>query len=149
MSAFYGRRYRGALVKKAADQNTADYTAGAAIAWDEETYDQGGFHDNVTNNSRLTIPAGVSKVRVSAQAYLTNLTADMYVQLQITKGGSPGFTGMGGTFQESGGGAIAQASTAVVQVSAGDYFEAQMTVETDNSITVLAARSWFAVEVIE
>lgn len=31
-----------------------------AIPWDTETYDTHGFHDNVTNLPRLTVPAGLA-----------------------------------------------------------------------------------------
>lgn len=36
---------------------TADNTI-RAMAWDDEVYDDAAYHDTVTNNSRLTIPAG-------------------------------------------------------------------------------------------
>jgi hypothetical protein len=44
---------------KSADQPIADNTV-TAVTWDQETYDNDVMHDNVTNNSRITIKtAGV------------------------------------------------------------------------------------------
>jgi hypothetical protein len=37
--------------------------AGSTVAWDTEIYDTDGYHSNVTNNSRLTVPvAGIYAV---------------------------------------------------------------------------------------
>jgi len=49
--------FTGVLVTKTATQNitTNTYTV---ISYNSETYDVGGYHDNTTNNSRLTVPAG-------------------------------------------------------------------------------------------
>lgn len=47
----------GARVTRATAQSVADSTV-TAIAWDSETRDDGGWHDNATNNSRLTVPTG-------------------------------------------------------------------------------------------
>src|SRR5687767_11840600 len=52
-----GVAFSGALVKKSIDQTTADYSTSTAVAFDEEEYDIGGYHDNSTNNTRLTVPA--------------------------------------------------------------------------------------------
>lgn len=34
------------------------------VDWDEEVFDDAGCHDNVTNNTRLTVPAGYTRARV-------------------------------------------------------------------------------------
>jgi hypothetical protein len=49
--------YSGVAVKKTAAQsiNNATFTA---ITWDSEDFDIGSYHDNSTNNSRITIPSG-------------------------------------------------------------------------------------------
>ena len=48
--------FTGVLVTKTATQNitTNTYTV---VSYNSETYDVGGYHDNATNNSRLTVPA--------------------------------------------------------------------------------------------
>ena len=52
-----GASFTGVLVTKTATQNitTSTYTV---VSYNSETYDVGGYHDNATNNSRLTVPAG-------------------------------------------------------------------------------------------
>ena len=44
-------------VTRAAAQSIPD-SAVTTVNWDTEIFDTDGFHDNVTNNSRITIPAG-------------------------------------------------------------------------------------------
>lgn len=143
--------FAGCLVTKAADQTAANYTAGAAIAWDQETSDTLGFHDNVTNNTRMTIPAGVTKAKLSANLSLSSFTADAYAVLSIRRNGSAVDTvGLATSASEIGTTvAYLNASTPVMDVVAGEYFECWLTVETDTSITIEAIQSWFAIEAVE
>lgn len=53
----FGTAY-GCSLTKSADQ-TIGASATVAVTWDEEFWDSGGFHDNVTNNTRITIPSGL------------------------------------------------------------------------------------------
>jgi len=53
-------------VTKSADQTIPDDT-NTVITWDQEDYDTDGMHDNVTNNSRITIKTA-GKYSVMAQA---------------------------------------------------------------------------------
>jgi hypothetical protein len=51
--------FRGcSLYQNLASTSIANNTA-TAMAYDTEAFDTDGFHDNVTNNSRITIPAGL------------------------------------------------------------------------------------------
>ena len=47
----------GALVTKSTGQSLTSGTA-ATLTWNTESFDTNGFHDNSTNNSRLTVPTG-------------------------------------------------------------------------------------------
>jgi hypothetical protein len=141
-----GAAFSGALVKKANDQNTADYTTATAITWDSEVYDEGGWHESVTNPSRLTVPSGVTRVRVSTGVVLGNVTGDLWVLLSIRKGGSASFDGYTAHRSETGSSPHVTITSPVYAVSAGDYFEAFLQLETDTSITVTAATAWFAIE---
>jgi hypothetical protein len=52
-----GSTYAGVDVTSSAAQSLANNTE-VTINFDTETFDVGGYHSNVTNNSRLTVPAG-------------------------------------------------------------------------------------------
>lgn len=150
LKAALGGTFRGALVKKSTNQTTANYSAGVAVAWDAEAYDTDTIHDNSTNNTRLTVPSGVSYVRLKAQANLDLVTAGSDTYYQITKNGSAtydGFTQVNLDLQS-----IAQTTapiaSPVLAVTAGDYFEFKVFC-ADTSVTVLANGSWFAMEIVE
>lgn len=145
------RTYRGALVTKAANQTTANYTAAPAIAWDAEDHDTDSIHDNVTNNTRLSVPSGVTKVRVGACVEIASLTADLFVLLFIKKNGATGYIGIPSQNAEIGATTenISCWSPVLTVVGGTDYFEAHLLIETDNSITVNKDSSWFAMEIIE
>ena len=49
--------FTGCSLTKSADQ-TISNSSNTILTWDQESFDVGGFHDNVTNNSRITIPSG-------------------------------------------------------------------------------------------
>jgi hypothetical protein len=52
-----GSTFAGCRLTKSVGQ-TLTNNADTIITWDVETFDVGGYHDNVTNNSRITIPSG-------------------------------------------------------------------------------------------
>lgn len=61
----------GALVNKTGNQSIASGSF-VLLTWDAEQYDTDGIHDNVVNNSRLYVPAGWSKVQLTASIGLSN-----------------------------------------------------------------------------
>ena len=52
-----GSTFTGVGVGKSALQSTANATF-VAITWNTEDFDTNGYHDNSTNNTRITIPTG-------------------------------------------------------------------------------------------
>jgi hypothetical protein len=142
--------FRGANVTKAADQTLANYTgAGAAIAWDSEIVDVGGWHDNATFNNRLTVPAGVNFVVVTANVYVENLSAGQIMALYIQKGGTFDWVGAASaTWDGDSTSPTLSASTGPVPVTAGEYFDVLLAVQSDNSISVMADRSNFSIRAV-
>lgn len=146
-----GGSYRGALVTKAANQTTANYTVNPTyVAWDTESYDTDSIHDNVTNNSRLTVPSGVTKVRVSGQISLDLVTNSVYIFTVIDKNGiTTAYTG-----QPAHSSAIPAAfpivsvTSPALTVTSGDYFQLRCLIQTDTSVTVTKDSSWFAMEIL-
>lgn len=142
---------RGALVTKAADQTGANYTSFTYIAWDSENYDTDAIHNNVTNNRRLTVPVGVTKVRLSAAVFVNNITSNIFVNIGIDKNAAASlYTGQTTvsvqTFNTQ---ARLGATTPVIDVVAGDYFEVGLQTQSDTSVDILKDVSWFAMEIIQ
>lgn len=142
-------RARGALVTKAADQTAANYSTAAKVAFDAESYDTDSIHDNVTNNTRLTVPTGITKVRLSYNILLSSVTANSVLQAQILKNNSTAYIGNPATGDTSADtsprwGAISP----ILTVVAGDYFELELATGADNSVTVVKDYTWFHMEIV-
>lgn len=139
--------FRGAHVSKAADQTAANYSAGVSMAWNQENYDVGGWHDNVTNNSRLTVPVGVTRVRVFGNVNLALVTANVFVLSRLWKGG---VIITGSAYHRMAANTTSPSlsfNTSPLDVAAGEYFELNLFVQTDTSVTVLTASSFAIMEV--
>jgi hypothetical protein len=63
--------YVGVSLATSANQTISNSTS-TALVWDQENFDTDGFHSNVTNNTRVTIPAG------KAGKYQVNLLGSWY-----------------------------------------------------------------------
>lgn len=142
-------KYRGALVRKASNQTGANYTTATAVGWDQEARDTDSIHDNVTNNTRLTVPSGFTEVELRGQIVLASGTADDFVQVDIRKNGSGTYNGAGKAIWEAGATTPqVQVFTAVLTVTGGDYFELFLRTQTDASVDITAADSWFEMKLI-
>lgn len=83
-------RIRQAAVMASFVSGTA-YTTGASnpIPFGGENYDTDGFHDNTTNNSRITIPTGLGGTyMLEAHVMIDYSTQPSYVDLSIRANGS-------------------------------------------------------------
>lgn len=130
-----------------------------SIDWDQATYDTGhngtDFAEFVTNPNRITIPSGVTKVRLKGHLATNGVfsgTTDPYIALFISKSGSSSYAGRAAleipvSEDATGDDVDVMFSTAVLEVAAGDWFDVQIT-SNDTSFTV-NTNSWFAVEVVE
>ena len=136
--------FRGALVSRATDLSIPN-NAETAIAWTEEQYDTDTIHDNATNNSRLTVPTGITRVRLTASVSLASAGLD---SLRIFKNGVV-FKGMASAFVGGTTGQRLNVTTPVLVVVATDYFEAMVFQDSGAAINLLAAESSFAMEIVE
>jgi hypothetical protein len=142
--------FSGAMAKKAADQTTANYSANAVITWDTDALDVGGWHDTGSNTSRLTVPSGVTYVRVTACVGVTSLAANADTYAWIEKNGDNNaatrHVNLPVMLQDSGGAeAYINLVSGPLAVSAGDWFEVRLLTSGDASVTV-EDHSWFAIE---
>ena len=141
--------FSGALVRKVADQTTANFTVGAALTWDSEVYDTAAYHSTSVNTSRITIPAGGDGYyRLSAEVALSALSTNEWVRAYITKNGSATWDGapLQQGFIDAATSMYVNLSSAVIPAVATDYFELNLVVEADTSITIVAALSWFSIQ---
>lgn len=95
----------------------------AAITWASEDFDTDAFHDNVTNNTRITIPAGITKVILTCNID-TGTPASGVIQITIRKNGEA-FPGRAGQSEiDAGAGSeLLSLSTGPIDVVEGDFFE--------------------------
>jgi hypothetical protein len=135
--------FSGALVKRTADQTGANYTTQAAIPFDAEVYDTDNWHDNVTNNTRLTVPSGVNYAMLWGQVWMTGFSASQFA-LEIHKNGviALGCGSMVMTY--SGTSQTLTIGTAPIPVSPGDYFELKFSVATDTTINIESELTCFS-----
>lgn len=142
--------FSGALVKKAADQTTANYSAFPAVTWDSEEYDTDAYHSTVSNTDRLTVPAAGYYVAM-AQISASSLTASDYARLAITRYNSSSVAqnkiGFPSPITEiSATPSVAVAGTTMpISCAAGDYFAVNFDTEADTSITIESVASWFGI----
>ena len=145
--------FSGCMVRKSANQTTANYGAGAIVTWDAEAFDVGGWHDAVSNTSRLTVPSGVSYVRVTANALIDQIGSGFDAFMYVIKNGDDGATrhvNLPYVMEDSTAGTYhLNLASGPIAVSAGDYFEVVLNLSGDNSVTLWGNGSWFAIEALD
>ncbi len=105
-----GGSFVGAKVYK-----TAQTVTDAILAFDNELWDEGGFHDNVTNNSRLTVPASqAGKYLAQASTWISGAA-----RLEIFVNG----TAAQGRGTSGAGSANYTGTEAVLNLAVGDYVQ--------------------------
>ncbi len=119
-----------------------------SVDWDSAVYDVGDWFDQPGNPSRLTVPAGITRIRVGAAvAYiLMPITADCFAN--IRKNNAPEWDGVP---QMSGSNDVFTNGSGVmwspwVDVVPGDYFEVWLQHTHTTAEALDQDRSWFAIE---
>lgn len=131
-----------AVVNKSANQTLPADTI-TVLTWDQEVADVGGFHDNAVNNSRLTVPAGVSLVRLSAGVVSQAQVGRLYVD--FIKNGASAVGLVSKSTDDDTGDDNLSVMSAIVEVVPGDYFECRAL--TTNSVDVISDDAvWFCIE---
>jgi len=141
--------FRGCLVNLTTAISIINAT-NVVLPWQAEDYDTNNVHDNVTNNTRLTVPTGIIRVRLSARFRWDNNTVGTR-RVTITKNGS--FNWAVGIGQEDldakTGINISSTITAVAIVTAGDFFEVFARQDSGGTINVQASVAWFQMEILQ
>jgi hypothetical protein len=136
--------FRGALTQKTATQSIAANTE-TTITFNSTIYDTDSFWSN-SNPTRLTVPAGVTRVIVSANIRITGGSTSVQLLIRINGGD---VVGIGNVNMSTGlTNAHVNAVTAPLSVTAGDYFEVVAFVTAARTIDS-GARTWLAIQVVE
>jgi hypothetical protein len=146
--------WKGARVVLSANQSVAN-NAFASASWASATVDTNGFW-SAGAPTRLTVPTGVTKVRVSASIeWALNATGVRAMSLNMTPistgvtnttAGSFGATAPGVASLVS---AVA-ATSGIISVSAGDYFELRVGQTSGAALNMIAGnRTWLEIAVVE
>lgn len=139
--------YSGAVVTKSASQ-TIPMNVTTALTFDQETIDTDGFHDNVTNNTRFTIPSGVSAVRFFAGVNFSGTTVGGDYSIRVVKNGGSGVAAVDQTLQVTYG-TIFNLASPLILCSPGDYFELFFASSTSANPTVgNGATTFFEIQVL-
>jgi hypothetical protein len=134
--------FRGAMFKKSADQTAADFTTATAISFNTEVYNRGGW--DITNSTRLQVAPNVEVIQIGGHVNVALSTADTWKVLSIYKNGSSVYDGRASDVVESGDpGTAFHIISGPLVVAEDDYFELVLQEESDASITIEAAGTWF------
>jgi hypothetical protein len=142
--------FSGALVRKTANESIANNTF-VSLSFNTEEFDVGGWHDNATNNSRLTVPTGVTRIKVCSAITFASDTTGQRV-LRILKGGTI-FNGMPAIdLNPSSGDVLLSTCSGPLVVVATDFFEVSVLQNSGGALNILASPSnsdtWFSVEAL-
>jgi hypothetical protein len=144
--------FQGVILTLSADQTAVNLTTATfLIPWNNEVVDTDGFHDNVTNPSRITIPSAVNgKYGIfGCNIWITSLTASSFSSVQLNKNGSLAIvSAISGSFN----GGDTQAGNNIFSLpfllTTGDYYEALPFVLSDTSVTIESDQSSFSLMVL-
>ena len=141
--------FRGCLVYSSIDISLADNTP-TLFPFDSEVYDTDSIHSTTINNTRLTVPVGVTKVRLSSNfQFATSATG--FREALILKDNSSNYVGLALEKQSAVNGAYTGFSfgSPVIDVVAGNYFEVRVYQNSSAPLDVFLLGTWFAMEIIE
>lgn len=143
-----GSTFVGVQVTKTA--NTSVSAGGnAQIPWDSEVFDTDGFHDNSTNNARLTVPSGKGgyyKVYFGMQWASSSTVARRIVA--VYKNGNSSTGTFINNFETSSINFPSCAMAFTINLSAGDWLEIDAYQGTASSLDFRSANAIFGMEKI-
>lgn len=137
----------GAMVRKTDWQNIVT-GARRIITWDVEDYDTDAIHDNVVNNSRLTVPAGYTKIRLNCGLRWTVNNTNSRFMCFMKNGGE--FNGRSCHWRRAWRDSDDSITSPVLNVVAGDYFEVSVYQDAGTSQQIIPNfyTSCFAMELV-
>jgi hypothetical protein len=137
--------FRGCLVYSST--NLTYTTSDTELLWNSEYYDTDGIHSTSTNTGRLTVPAGVTKIKLTCCAQYTSSSSGTYTIARIYKNGVTSYFRWISATPLGVGIAI---TTPAFIVTADDYFQFYLFAQAGSgTLTNNAPNTSFAMEIIE
>lgn len=145
----YKPPFRGCLANKTTNQVL---TTGVnnIITLNTEIYDTDAIHDTATNTERLTVPAGVTVVRLGAFVIYASAATAAYRYTALLKNNSV-VTGLPSDIRYPAGGGLqtyANLQSADIQVTAGDYFHITMNHDFGSNLNCEAG-TWLSMTIVQ
>ena len=147
--------FRGALAFSTTSLTVSTVTE-TLIPFNSEAFDTDSIHDTSVNTGRLTVPAGVTNIRLKGSV-TWQLNNTGYRQLRIFKNGVAAnvddnrgayiptiLIGAGGAIVPLG----MEILTGVIECVATDFFTLHAEHSRSGNLDLLAAQSWFEMEII-
>jgi hypothetical protein len=127
------------LYRSAGGSQSISNATNTNIAFDAELYDTDGFHDNATNNDRITIPSGkAGKYLITAAAgWPANATGERSMRLMKNGSTSDNNNRVWNGFGSSSGNTIMVVSR-VVTAAVGDYFTIRVYQSSGGTLDIYA-----------
>lgn len=130
--------FSGARVYLGSNQSISNNTS-TGVAFDNEVSDTNAFHDNATNNTRLTIPSDGNYIIGATVLFDVNTTG--YREVKIRKGGLVNHFAISRTQSHATEYTTINLSGLATNCSAGDYFEIMALQNSGGSLNLIAAGS--------
>mgnify|MGYP002143155601 CR=1 FL=1 len=136
-----GTTFVGCALYRSGTGTISNATA-TIIDWNSERLDTNAFHDNATNNTRITIPSGYAGKYLITWQWGFNFNASGYRQVQILLNGSQlpqsyNLVTMNGY--------TTQSAAIVYPLSVGDYLQLEVTQNSGGSLDSAATQDFFSV----
>lgn len=139
--------YRGCVVYNSTNQALTP-SSSDKIAFNTETIDTDSIHSTSVNNTRLTVPAGVTKIRLIGQLGFNHITSGVDMNMSFIKnnaGITPqpvAETNVNGTY------AYYNLTSPAMVVIAGDYFEMSVVNQSAAGGDTVATGTWFEMQIL-
>ena len=106
------------------------------LAFNQEIIDTDSFHDNSTNNSRITIPAGkAGKYLIMSNIYWAGNATQVRI-MDIMKNGNNQSTVAGSGQSSSAGSAISNQAAIILDLAVSDYIEFRVSQNSGGALNV-------------
>jgi len=146
----------GAKAYHNANQVIGGAGADVVLAFNQEAYDTATIHDTVTNNSRLTVPAGVTRIKLRGNIRW-QASSSSYRSITMRKNGAGGTIDDAMIWQPRAEMTAnvgpnswdQQIDTGVITVAATDYFELLVRQGSGGNLNAESSETWFEMEIIE